>query len=134
MDKSTLDEIYWPLMKVDSVISNHCLVCGRNSDLNQHHIVWRSWGELMHDGRALKKPTVTLCGFGNHLRDADGRYYCHGLAHHRMLHFRVGKEVLNSYTERKFTGWIEVSHLEYLITEEPTDYLVALEMDGWRRL
>lgn len=69
---------------------------------------------MFEKGREVRKPTITLCGFGNNLRDADGRCYCHGLAHSRMLHFK--------YVDGK---------LMYLKTEEPIGYLDALETEGW---
>ena len=65
----------------------------------------------------MEKPTITLCGFGNHLLDPDGIPYCHGRAHHRMLHFR---------NDRGF--------LEYLEADEPVRYAAALEIGGWERL
>ena len=88
MDESTLDPLYRPLMRSPSVRLSHCAICGRPAPLNQHHMVFRSAGELYRGGRKVPKPTLTLCGLGNNLRDANGRYYCHGLAHHRMLQDR----------------------------------------------
>lgn len=118
LDKSTLPEFYRPLMGCETIHADHCVICGRHNPLEQHHIVWRSWGRLYDSqGREVEKPTVTLCGFGNNLADADGRYYCHGLAHHRMLHFRADR-----------------GRLEFLLLDRPMGYLVALEMDGWRAL
>lgn len=114
---TTLDEVYWPLMELPSIRLPYCAVCGRNRPIEQHHFVFRSAGELYRDGRRVPKSTVSLCGFGSNLRDADGIMYCHGKAHHRMLHFR------NS-----------CGAMEYLETEEPTDYLSALEMEGWREV
>ena len=76
--------------------------------MEQHHMVWRSWGKMFREGKELPKPTITLCGFGNNLP------YCHGKAHARMLHFK----------------WDD--GLWYLETDEPTPYLEALETDGWR--
>ena len=110
----TLPLVYQPLMDGPDIRIGECAVCGRRFPLEQHHYVWRSWGKMFRDGREVKKPTITLCGFGNNLRDADGRYYCHGKAHRRMLHFRYDGE------------------LEYLETGEPTDYMRALDMEGWR--
>jgi hypothetical protein len=92
---------------------DHCAICGRLHPIEQHHMVRRSAGELFRHGKKVPKPTITLCGFGNTLKDPDGRFYCHGMAHAHMLHFR--------FTDR----------LEFLITKEPTDYLTALSMDGW---
>lgn len=116
----TLPSFLLGLMGRPSLILPFCAVCGRVHPLEQHHVVLRSAGKAYDElGNELAKPTVTLCGFGNNLRDADGRYYCHGLAHARRLHFRWVEE-----------GW---GHWEYLVTDEPTDYLTALEMDGWRR-
>ena len=74
--------------------------------LNQHHVVWRSWGEYYDNGVKQEKPTITLCGNGN----TSG---CHGLAHSRRVHFRWND------------GW------QYLRTDT-TDYVEALEEEGWR--
>lgn len=108
MKPDTLAEVYRPLMDAPSVETRCCAVCGRSWPINRHHLVPRSAG-VLHDGRgrARPKPTITLCGSGN----ASG---CHGKAHSRRLHFR-------------FEG-----QLEYLETDEPTRYLDALAMDGWR--
>lgn len=116
----TLPSFLRDLMGRPSLKLPFCAVCGRTHPIEQHHVVFRSSGKAYgDDGRELVKPTITLCGFGNNLRDADGRYYCHGLAHARRLHFRWVDD-----------GW---GHWEYLVTDEPTDYLTALGMDGWRR-
>lgn len=122
-DICTVSELDKPMMGKPSVKAEHCLVCGRTWPLEQHHVVFRSAGEWVRNGREVQKPTVTLCGFGNNLKDANGRYLCHGLAHHRRLHFR----------------WVEgdyfaEGHWEYLITKHPTKYQTALSMPGWKRL
>lgn len=121
----TLPKIYQPMMGKPSVKLDRCPICGRRYPLNQHHIVRRGAGKMFDDsGREIEKPTVTLCGFGNNLQDADDREYCHGLAHHNRLHFR----------------WVEADpiacagHWEYIMLDEPTSYMDALKMDGWRRL
>lgn len=110
----TLPLVYRPLMEAESVVLPYCAICGRTYPLERHHIVWRSWGKLFRDGKEVQKPVITLCGRGNNLRDADGRLFCHGRAHNRMLHFRYEGE------------------LQCLETAEPTDYMSALEMNGWR--
>lgn len=107
---TTLQAIYRPLMQAPSVVLDHCAICGARWPLNQHHVVWRSWGEMYEDRKRLQKPTITLCGNGN----TSG---CHGKAHHRQLHFRYNA-LINA--------------LEYLETEEPTRYLDALKMEGWK--
>ncbi len=127
MAATTLDRMYWPLMHIDAETkaaiadSRCCVVCGRTWPLNRHHIVARSAGELYEDGRKLPKAVAMLCGQGNNLygTSPDGTrvMYCHGRAHHRMLHFRNDRGAL-----------------EVLETEEPTDYLTALEMEGWREV
>lgn len=115
MNRDTLPLLFKPLMECRSIRLDYCAVCGRIYPLNQHHLVWRSWGEVYDDaGRKRRKPTITLCGSGNNLRDPDGRYYCHGRAHGHMLHFR-------------YVGGV----LEYLETPGPVKYQRALEMDGW---
>lgn len=114
---TTLDRTYWPLMELPSLDTGRCAVCGRAYPTELHHFVWRSWGQLYRGGRLVEKPVVRLCGFGSNLRDADGRYYCHGRAHHRMLHFRNGG-----------------GRLEFAEFDEPTDYMTALESGGWEPL
>lgn len=117
LSKSTLPEVLRPLMECPSVALDHCAICGRPAPLEQHHFVRRGAGKLFDaDGNEVEKPTVTLCGFGNNLRDADGRFFCHGLAHANRLHFR------------------NRGGLQALVTEEPVDYMTALEMEGWRSL
>ena len=121
-DVTTLAPMWWPLMGRPSVRLPYCPVCGRTRPLEQHHPVRRGAGKLYRDGVEVEKPTVTLCGFGSNLRDADGREYCHGLAHHNRLHFRWAE-----------ADAPEGGHWEYLRMDEPVDYLTALDMDGWRR-
>lgn len=94
-------------MGAPSVKAPFCVVCGRASPLNQHHVVPRSRGSLWRDGKRLEAPTVTLCGMGN----ASG---CHGAAHGMTLHLR--------YVD----GW------EWLRTDAPTSRRDALAMGGWR--
>lgn len=121
----TLPHHLRPMMGKPSVTRGCCAVCGRPFPLEQHHIVRRGAGKLFDgNGREIEKPTVTLCGFGSNLMDADGREFCHGLAHHNRLHFR----------------WVEADpiacagHWEFIVLDEPTSYLEALSRDGWRRL
>ena len=119
-----LPAMYQPMMGKPSVRMARCAVCGRTWPLEQHHVVFRSAGKMFVEGREIEKPTITLCGFGNNLKDADGREYCHGLAHHRRLYFR----------------WVDddaiacAGHWEYIRLDEACDYLTALRMDGWRPL
>ena len=74
------------------------------------------------------QPTITPRGLGNHLAEADGRPYCHGLAHANGLHFRwaQGDAVLGNYG-RMLGG--HGGQLEYPLLDEPTGYLSALPMD-----
>ncbi len=114
---NTLPIIYQPLMGNPSIKRNRCAICGRSNPLEQHHIVRRGAGKMFdEDDHEIKKPTITLCGFGNHGKDADGKIYCHGIAHANRLHFRWND------------GW------EYILLDEPTDYLTALDMEGWKRV
>lgn len=132
LSKSTLPEVYRPMMGKPSIILPHCAVCGRPAPLNQHHVVRRGAGSLYDEsGREVAKPTVTLCGFGNNLSDADGRLYCHGLAHANRLHFRWRK---TQYRAGSCHDVVTGGHWEFLATDEPTDYMTALEMEGWSRL
>lgn len=133
MPTNTLPEILHPLMLAPSIKLNRCAICGRPSPLEQHHIVRRGAGKLFDRGREVKKPTITLCGFGNNLKDANERYYCHGLTHHNMLHFRWVPELRKTgdgYSDYFF----QTGHLEYLICDKPTKYEVALMLPGWKPL
>lgn len=112
---TTLDRVYWPLMELDDIVLPRCAVCGRNWPLNNHHIVWRSWGQLVRDGKVLRRPVITLCGNGSHLGSCGSAEFCHGKAHHRMLHFRNDRGLL-----------------ECLELDAPLNYMAALGMDGWR--
>lgn len=133
MPDSTLDAALVPLMRAPSVRLGHCAICGRPAPLNQHHMVRRGAGALYRGGVEVPKPTITLCGYGNNLRDADGRYYCHGLAHHQMLHFRwVDDDPARPGEPGAHAAG--AGHIEYIRTAEPTDYQTALGMEGWRRV
>lgn len=132
----TLPEILRPLMDAPSVRLPGCAVCGRRAPLNQHHMVRRGAGRLYRSGVEVEKPTVTLCGLGNHLRDAAGRPYCHGLAHANRLHFRwVPSDAVGGGFGRypRMEGGAG-GHLEYILLDEPTPYDRALAMGGWRPL
>lgn len=121
----TLPEMYRPLMEGCSVSTPYCAVCGRTGvPLNRHHVVKRSAVKLYRGGVEIPKPTITLCGSGN----ASG---CHGLAHSGRLHFRWAETVNDIAHE-----WMHHigGHWEYLLLDEPCDYLTALEMDGWKPL
>lgn len=110
MSKSTAQLILWNMFDKPNVGQARCAVCGSTHFLNHHHVIRRSAGNLFGaDGKPRRKPTIMLCGSGN----TDG---CHGKAHSGLLHFRWRD------------GW------EYLLLDEPTDYLTALDMDGWKRL
>lgn len=127
----TLPEVLRPLMAAPSIRTERCAVCGRYAPLNQHHMVRRGAGGLYRDGVEVPKPTITLCGLGNNLADADGHPYCHGLAHANRLHFRWVE------TEQRTELWNTTcrgEHLEYLLLDEPTEYARALDMPGWRPL
>ena len=97
-------------MEGPSINTGHrCAICGRTSGpIEMHHIVFRSQG-------GKSGPTVTLCGFGNNLRDGDGKCWCHGLAHAYRLHF-----------------WWDGGEWSYLITDKPMKLEKALGLDGWK--
>lgn len=119
-------------MAAPSVKMDRCAVCGRTHPLEQHHIVKRSAGKMFKEGVEVKKPTVTLCGFGNNLKDGSGNDLCHGLAHANRLHFRWVET--KQPAGRRFETFVKAGHLEYLLTEEPVKYQVALQMEGWKPL
>lgn len=120
----TLPEILRPLMDGPSIKTPYCAVCGRSDmPLNQHHIVRRGAGKLYLHGVEVRKPTITLCGSGNTCG-------CHGLAHQNRLHFRWVPKPSGRWKPATFgSGW-----WEFLVTDEPTSYPDALDMDGWRKL
>ena len=121
----TVDELLLPMMGKPNIDneSGVCCICGRPAS-DKHHIVKRSAGKWVVDGREIRKPTVRLCGSGN----ASG---CHGKAHKGLLHFRwVDNEKCNNAPLR----WCGGGHWSYLLTEKPVKYQEALETEGWRRL
>lgn len=112
-ERSSINDLWRPLMDCPTIRTDRCVVCGRRYPLNQHHLVKRSAGELWIDGKKQPKPTITLCGNGNILAHG-GRLNCHGLAHHGRLHFR----------------WKD-GFLWALMLDRATRYSEALKMDGW---
>lgn len=122
---TTLAEMWWPLMQAPTIRRSRCAICGATYPLNQHHLVKRSAGKLYRNGAEVPKPTITLCGSGN----ASG---CHGKAHAGLLHFRwVGSDIP---APDMYLTTFRGGHLEYLLVDEPCDYLTALKMDGWKRV
>jgi hypothetical protein len=123
------------LMGKPSVKSEMCVIPGCNHRAtNNHHVVYRSAGKSITDahGMHLLSPELSLCGFGNNLKDADGRMTHHGMVHAHLLHFRwVDKTETRFNKPSNFYG---SGHWEYLITKEPTKYQTALEMKGWKKL
>lgn len=122
---TTLAEMWWPLMKAPTTVSQRCAVCGASSHLGQHRMVEEGAGRLYRGGIEVPKPTITLCGYGK----TGG---CHGLARSGRLHFRWVEKDIKAPEEYFLT--FRGGHLEYLLTEEPCDYLEALGMDGWKQV
>jgi HNH endonuclease len=60
----------------------HCFRCGKPVPdpwgRNCHHRL-----PVKHGGPDTLDNRISLCGFGNHLTDADGVILCHGFAHQR---------------------------------------------------
>jgi len=126
---TTLDEIYHPLMNAPTIRMDRCAVCGRTWPLNQHHIVFRSQGQLVRDGKVIEKPTITLCGMGNDLYgmapDGTRVMWCHGKAHHRLMYFRWVPH----------PEYANAGHLEVIELDEPAKYEEVLATEeGWRPL
>ena len=104
-----------------------CAVCGRYGRVEEHHVVKRS-----HGGK--EGPTIMLCGFGNNLKDADGRYLCHGRAEQHMLHFRWHAADPREGEWDADGGFFGEGWWEYLETKVPMKYGNALLLGGWKRL
>lgn len=123
---TTMPAYLWPLMAGASMRAGHCVVCGRTGCLEQHHVVYRSQGQLYRGGVRLPKPTLTLCGPGN----AGG---CHGLAHAHLLHFRWVPSDADARPDG-FRVSPKGGHWEWLRTDSPVREFDALRIgDGWRR-
>ena len=79
--KSTMNLDKRKLLGAPDLALDCCAVCGRKWPLNNHHVIFRSAGNVFdEDGKALRKPVVTLCGSGN----ASG---CHKKAHDHSIEF-----------------------------------------------
>lgn len=124
-DVCTVSELMKPMMGRPNIDNAEglCCWCGRPAS-DKHHIVKRSAGKLVKNGREVPKPTVRLCGMGN----ASG---CHGKAHAGRLHFRWVDFDPDVFREGVFVGR---GHWEALETSEPCKYQEALSMEGWRRI
>lgn len=60
-----------------------CFRCGTDrGPFNCHHRLGSGLGPDTPENR------LTLCGFGNNLRDADGRVWCHGWVHQNSARAR----------------------------------------------
>lgn len=125
-DVCTVDELMLPMMGKPSIDNEArvCCICGKPAT-NNHHVVKRSAGKLVRNGREVKKPTVRLCGCGN----ASG---CHGKAHDGKLHFRWVDTVKESRRDEMLT--LVGGHWEVMLSDEPVKYIDALAMDGWKPL
>lgn len=124
-DCCTVSELMRPMMGRPDIDNawGVCCVCGSPAQ-DRHHIVKRSAGKLVVNGREVKKPTVRLCGMGN----ASG---CHGLAHQGRLHFRWVERETQVFNDGGFA--VGEGHWEHLVTAEPMKYQDALAQRGWRR-
>jgi len=131
-DVETVNALYRPLMGKPSIKNANgiCCWCGAPGATNHHHIVPRSAGKVVLNGRELSKPTILLCGDGN----ASG---CHGKAHQHLLHFRW----VDSYEEHRSDKVaiphhdVGSGHWEGVETDEPMKYQKALGIrEGWRRV
>lgn len=128
-DICTVPEFLRPLMGKPSLSNAHgrCCWCGRPAT-NRHHVVKRSAGTWVKDGRTITKPTILLCGEGN----ASG---CHGKAHQGLLHFdwrEAERDPVKSDLDPAPYGsgfWVGREF------DEPTSQFEAMQVEeGWRRL
>lgn len=133
MQSSMTNAYFIALMGKPDILNcyGRCVICGAPAT-NKHHIVPRSAGKLFDArGREITKPLALLCGNGN----TSG---CHGLAHQKRLHFRyVERQMEQTFRHEKpraLYGATTGGHWEYLVTDTPTKYENALELDGWQRV
>ena len=91
----------------------HCFRCGTpitfSSQWNCHHRLTSALGPDTSDNR------ISLCGFGNNLRDADGREWCHGWVHQNSREARDSGWIISRHDKRPpaevpvlhwRTGWV----------------------------
>lgn len=99
-----------------------CAICGRPHP-EGHHVVPRSLGGA--DG-----PVIHLCGFGNNLRDADGRLLHHGAveSHRLWFWFNDGRDsdIAPALPRHSRGRWC------YLLADEPIGEMDALTRNGWK--
>lgn len=118
MKTDTISKMLKPMLGKPSIEFPYCCVCGKTTPIERHHPVRRGAGKAYDEnGTELAKPTITLCGFGNNLKDSNGVEYCHGLAHANRLHFKWDEEI---------KWW------RFALFSEPVDYLTAIETGDWR--
>lgn len=125
-DICTVPKFLRPLMGKPSLSNAHgqCCWCGRPAT-NHHHVVKRSSGTWVKDGRAVSKPTILLCGEGN----ASG---CHGKAHQGLLHF---KWVETTKCNKEPLRWYGGGHWVAQEFDEPISQFEAMQIEeGWRKL
>ena len=58
--KTTLPQMWWPLMGRPSVKLPYCPICGRTSPLEQHHPVRRGAGKLFDANGPVSYTHLTL--------------------------------------------------------------------------
>lgn len=129
-DVCTVPEFLRPLMGKPNVdnADGCCCWCGAPGATNRHHIVKRSSGTWIKDGREVRKPTVRLCGEGN----ASG---CHRKAHDGLLHFRFVEVKCNTSDRSGELAPYGSGHWEGQEFDEPIKQAEALQIEkGWRKL
>lgn len=118
-DVCTINADLLHLMDKPNIETWCCAVCGAERYSDRHHIVKRSEGKWITDGKAHSKPTVTLCR------------HCHDLAHQGLLWFdwRDGWMYLKLTKDR--ARWEEAMHPEW---GGKIGYSNARQLEGWRRI
>lgn len=118
-DACTINADLLHLMDKPDIETWCCAVCGRERYTDRHHIVKRSQGEWVTDGKPHHKPTVTLCRT------------CHTAAHQGLLFFDW------------MDGWhylrLTMRQRDALIKKHPEwggkmGYANARKLAGWRYL
>lgn len=120
-DCCTINPDLLHLMDKPSVYTHVCPICGAPGKLDRHHIVKRSQGKWVENGKEHVKPTITLC------------HSCHITvlhSQHRLYFDWDGGWVYLLLSKRDYVNAL-ADHPEW---GGKIGYANARKLSGWRRL